>query len=174
MYSQIFVPVRMDESGKMWYNENKNDNEIKDSEDTEMKFQGDLLLTDPMYIVKKDSGDDWNLLLSEGYDHAALYLLGIQNYLSAEFGEDTIRNVINSEGIKIGSFCSDSSLFCVCDLKQVLAYNPGFFIMNAGYPDSFCVVRDFCGEILLQTDEDFRKNMIADGVNGFRTVSCDR
>ncbi|MBQ9716513.1 MAG: hypothetical protein IJV76_00825 [Clostridia bacterium] len=139
-----------------------------------MKFQGDLLLTDPMYIIKKDSGYDWNLLLSEGYDHAALHLLGIRNYLSAEFGEDTVRNVVNSNGVRIGSFCSDSSLFCVCDLKQVLAYNPDFLIMNNGYPDSFCVVRDFDGEIFLKTDTDSQQNIIAVGVNGFRTVSCSK
>ena len=31
-----------------------------------MKFKGDLLLTDPLYIIKHDSKNDWDLLLSEG------------------------------------------------------------------------------------------------------------
>ncbi len=59
-----------------------------------MKFQGDLILTDPMYLIRKESGNDWNLLLSEGYDHAALHLLGIKHGLSFDAGDAAVRIVI--------------------------------------------------------------------------------
>ena len=139
-----------------------------------MKFQGDLLLTDPMYIIRKESGDDWNLLLAEGCDHAALHLLGIKQGLSFEAGDDAVRIVINDAGNVIGYFCSDSSLFCICDLKEVLTYNPDFISMNSGYPDSFCVIRNFNGEISILQDETGCQNMIGTGVNGFKTVIKNR
>lgn len=60
-----------------------------------MKFKGDIILTDPMYLIRKDSGSDWDTVLSEGYDHAALHLLGIKKNLSAEAGEDGVLEVRN-------------------------------------------------------------------------------
>lgn len=54
-----------------------------------MKFKGNLLLTDPVYIIKKGCENDWKLLLSDGYDHAALHYLGITKYVLGEIGEDS-------------------------------------------------------------------------------------
>jgi hypothetical protein len=133
-----------------------------------MNFYGDLLLTDPAYIVISDA--DWKLLLSEGYDHAALHLLGIGISLSAEAGSDTQRTVLDESGRKIGTFCTDSALFCVCDLAQVLAYHPDFPKKNEKYPGIFCIVRDFDGEISLLNDENGNLQFIGIGKNGFRTV----
>lgn len=133
-----------------------------------MKFHGDLLLTDPAYFAKSDA--DWQLLLSEGYDKAALHLLGIRNYLSAEAGEDTVRIVRDGNGGKIGSFCTDSALFCVCDLAEVLAYSPDFLAKNEKYPDTFCIVRDFDGDAAMEYDENGNLQFAGTGKNGFRTV----
>lgn len=132
-----------------------------------MKFKGDLLLTDPLYIIKHDSKNDWDLLLSEGYDHAALHLLGITEYLSDEFCEDSRRNVIDNSGTIIGSFCSDSALFCVCDLNQALSYNPEFLVSYESY--CFCLVRDFNGYIYIVEDGKNNKHIIGIGNNGFKT-----
>ncbi len=93
-----------------------------------MKFKGNLLLTDPVYIIKKGCENDWKLLLSDGYDYAVLHYLGITKNVLGEIGEDSERNVIDNSGMKVGSYCLYSGLFCVCDLKQVLAYNPDFLI----------------------------------------------
>jgi hypothetical protein len=133
-----------------------------------MNFYGALLLTDPAYIVNSDA--DWKILLSEGYDHAALHLLGIGSSLSAEAGSDTQRTVLDESGRKIGTFCTDSALFCVCDLAQVLAYHPDFPKKNEKYPGIFCIVRDFDGEISLLNDENGNLQFIGIGKNGFRTV----
>ena len=133
-----------------------------------MKFHGDLLFTDPAYLVKSDA--DWQLLLSEGYDRAALHLLGIGNSLSAEAGEDTVRTVLDESGRKFGTFCTDSALFCVCDLAQVLVYHPDFLTENEKYPDTFCIVRDFDGEVSLSDDGNGNPQFIGAGKNGFRTV----
>ncbi len=133
-----------------------------------MKFHGDLILTDPVYLVKSDA--DWQLLLSEGYDHAALHLLGIGISLSAEAGEDTKRTVYDEKGSKIGTFCTDSALFCVCGLTQVLVYHPDFLTKNEKYPDTFCIVRDFEGDIALLYDENGNLQISGTGRNGFRTV----
>lgn len=133
-----------------------------------MNFYGALLLTDPVYIVNSDA--DWKILLSEGYDHAALHLLGIGISLSAEAGSDAQRTVLDENGRKIGTFCTDSALFCVCDLAQVLAYHQDFLNKNEKYPGTFCIVRDFDGEVSLLNDENGNLQFIGTGKNGFRTV----
>ena len=134
-----------------------------------MKCKGDILLTDPMYLIRKDSENDWDTVLSEGYDHAALHLLGIRTYLSVEAGEDGSLEVQNDAGERVGEFCTDSCLFCVCDLKQVLAYNPDFLTNYAKYPNTFCVIRDFEGEVSV-TRDGARVRFEGIGKNGFRTV----
>lgn len=134
-----------------------------------MKFKGDLLLTDPVYIIRKERGEDWGRLLSDGFDHAAMHYLGITDYVSGEIGEDSVRIVTDGSGNKIGSFCSDSALFCVCDLNQVLAYNPDFLTAYEKYPDCFCVIRDFDGEIGIVTDETGSSHVTGSGKNGFGT-----
>ena len=133
-----------------------------------MFFYGDLLLTDPAYIVNSDA--DWLLLLSDGFERAALHWLGIGNSLSAEAGADTQRTALDENGRKIGMFCTDSALFCVCDLAQVLAYHPDFLTKNEKYPGTFCIVRDFDGEVSLTNDENGNLQFIGTGKNGFRTV----
>lgn len=133
-----------------------------------MNFYGDLLFTDPAYIV--NSVADWKILLSEGYDHAALHLLGIGISLSAEAGSDTQRTVLDENGRRIGTFCTDSALFCICDLAQVLVYHPDFLMKNEKYPGTFCIVRDFKGEVSLRNDENGDLQFIGIGKNGFRTV----
>lgn len=136
-----------------------------------MKFCGNILLTDPVYIIKNNSDDDWKRLLSEGSDHAALYLLGITNYLSGEIGEDSARDVISDNKMRIGSFCSDSALFCVCELKQVLWYNPDFLSSLEKSRECFCVINDFDGEIMSVVDEKCNSQIIGIGNNGFKTQS---
>ena len=131
-------------------------------------FGGNLILTDPAYLVKSNA--DWHLILSEGYDHAALHLLGIENSISIEACVDTQRTVLDENGREIGKFCSDSALFCVCDLAQVLAYHLDFLTKNEKYPGTFCIVRDFDGEVSLTNDENGNLQFIGTGKNGFRTV----
>ena len=137
-----------------------------------MKFYADLLFTDPSYLVKSDA--DWQLLLSEGYDHAALHLLGIENSLSAEAGENTQRIVYDKNNEKVGTFCTDSALFCVCDLAQVLIYHPDFLIKNEKYPNTFCIVRDFDGDITILCEENGCFQICGNGKNGFRTVCGEK
>ena len=133
-----------------------------------MNFYGDLLFTDPACFVTSDA--DWKILLSEGYDHAALHLLGLAISLSAEARSDAQRTVLDESGRKIGIFCADSALFCACDLAQVLAYHPDFLKKNEKYPGTFCIVRDFDGEVSLRNDEKGDLQFIGTGKNGFRTV----
>ena len=78
--------------------------------------------------------------------------------------------ILDENGRKIGTFCTDSALFCVCDLAQVLAYHPDFLNKNEKYPGTFCIVRDFDGEVSLLNDENGNLQFIGTGKNGFRTV----
>lgn len=134
-----------------------------------MKFKGNLLLTDPVYIVKKWCESDWKLLLSDGYDYAVLHYLGITKYVLGEIGEDSEWNVIDNSGMKVGSYCSDSRLFCVCDLKQVLVYNPDFLISFDKNSECYCVINDFDREIKVIPDEKHNNHVIGIGNNCFKT-----
>ena len=136
-----------------------------------MKCKGDIILTDPMYLIRKGSPNDWKTALSEGYDHAALHLLGIGTYLSAEAGEDGRLEVRNDAGERVGEFCTDSALYCVCDLNEVLAYNPDLLTNYAEFPNTFCVIRDFDGEVSVIRDGDGLR-FEGVGKNGFRTPTC--
>lgn len=91
-----------------------------DSELTE--FDGDIIITDPCYILKEDS--DWDKC-SWGSDMEAI---GIYNYITREtLCGDWICATFNSDtGEEIGGFSADAGLVSVFLLDEVLNYNPNF------------------------------------------------
>ena len=95
--------------------------------DSEIKtFDGDIIITDPCYILtdKDQYNDSLNLY--------KLNSLGITNYLV----EDTLYgdwgctvfsgDTVNKDSKVLGYFCADASLVAVLDLNEVLKYNPNF------------------------------------------------
>lgn len=94
-----------------------------------MKFKGDIIITDPCYIIK-DNSDDWNKC-GWGKDVEAqleeLNTLGWEQY-----GKDSVQAKIYNDKIadaslnikKIGHFCAD--MVAVFLLDEVLKYNPDF------------------------------------------------
>ena len=117
-----------------------------------MYFKGDIIITDPCNIVKSD--EDWQLVLADTYDRAELDKIGIQNFLSFEAVGESRGVVTDSDtGTTIGKFCTDSCIFCVCLLEDVLAYHPEFDDYEK-WPGSCAVIRGFEGEIVLEEREE--------------------
>ena len=125
-----------------------------------MFFSGDIVITDPCYIVK--NGADWG-----NCDYGqALDALGISTFLStgeADCGGSYVLR--GADGTPLGEFCSDSSVVSVIDAGELTAYNPNW---TDALGDNCCtLLRGFCGEVTLSTGEDWAFR--GDGSIPFRT-----
>lgn len=117
-----------------------------------MYFKGDVIIADPCNIVKSE--EDWQLVLAETYDRVEMNKIGIQRFLSFEAKGESYGIVTDLDtGDTIGKFCTDSCIFCVCLLEDVLAYHPDFDDYEK-WPDSCAVICGFEGEIVLERREE--------------------
>ncbi len=84
-----------------------------------MEFKGDIIITDPVYIVKDDC--DWG----ECEYGEALEMLGINTYFTTGNGDSVGNLIVNTDTKKVlGEFGSDSCMVSVMLLDELLAYNP--------------------------------------------------
>lgn len=86
-------------------------------------FKGDVIITDPCYIIKKDSRD-WEKC-NAGQE---MGVLGINNYLceSTVYGDWSCTTFEADSNKVLGKFCADAGLVAVFLLNEVLKYNPDF------------------------------------------------
>lgn len=96
-----------------------------------MEFDGDIIITDPCYIIRAEhhgtkslTDDDW-----VACDYGSnMEVLGIHNYMTRDtlYGDwsCTVYNTDTREAI--GEFCADAGLVSVFLLDEVLKYNPDF------------------------------------------------
>lgn len=96
-----------------------------------MEFDGDIIITDPCYIVRAEhhgtipiTDDDWDAC-NCGFNMEAL---GIYHYMTRDtiYGDwgCTAYNLDTKQ--KIGHFCADAGLVSVIALDEVLKHNPDF------------------------------------------------
>jgi hypothetical protein len=88
-----------------------------------MKFKGDIIITDPCYIIPDNESNDW-----ERCDFGEnMEVLGIKNYICRDtiYG-DWSCTTFNKRDEEIGQFCADAGMVGVFLLKEVLKYNPKF------------------------------------------------
>ena len=99
---------------------------IKSLEDSELKyFSGDIIITDPCYVVKDDTNqDDWEKC-KYGY---SMEKLGFKNFMMRNtiYGDWSCTTFDSDTKEKIGSFCADAGEVGVFLLDEVLKYNPDF------------------------------------------------
>ena len=107
-------------------------------------FNGDILITDPCYIIREDKEGDWEICCY-GYD---MEKLGINHYMTrntlcGDWGCTTY-NLDTKE--KIGEFCADAGLVSVFLLDEVLKYNPDYdWHITKQYTAT--VIKDFKGTV---------------------------
>ena len=130
-----------------------------------MKFKGDLIITDPCYIVK--SNDDWDIC---NYGEN-LKKLKIKTYISSG-GADCVGNCVINVTTKqiLGKFCSDSGMVSIMSLKELKRYNPDY--MDELSEGCYTIIKDFKGSIQkvdIKNDENQYWAFIGEGNFTFRT-----
>lgn len=114
-----------------------------------MKFDGDIIITDPCYIIRaKHHGttpitkDDWDAC---NYGES-MEILGIEHYMTRDtlYGDWSCSVIDEETKEKIGDFCADAGLVSVFLLEEVLKYNPDFDY-HTDRPWTTALIKDFKG-----------------------------
>lgn len=108
-----------------------------------MKFKGDIIITDPCYIIK-DNTDDWSKC-NYGED---MENLGIKNYLCRDtiYGDWSCTTFNSDTKESIGEFCADAGMVAVFLLDEVHKYNPDFDWYESR-PWTTTLIKDFDGDV---------------------------
>ena len=132
-----------------------------------MIFNGDILITDPCYIIREDSKEDWNICCY-GYD---MEKLGINHYMTRDtlYGDWSCITFNSDTKEPIGRFCADAGLISVMSLDEVLKYNPDY---DCDLKESFTatIIRDFYGTVQFvvrqdESKEEYYLEVIGHGIN---------
>jgi hypothetical protein len=119
-------------------------------EDSEaIHFDGDVIVTDPCYVVKDD---DWRKCNCGDN----LEILGIDNYItqSTLYGDWSCTLIDCDNKNKIGEFCADAGLVSVINLEQANKYNKETIdeLVKKGW--CAAVVHDFVGTGQIKVKEE--------------------
>ena len=118
-----------------------------------MKFKGDIIITDPCYIIRKENeltDDDWDAC--DWGDNMGV--LGLTHSISRStlYG-DWSCTVYNSDTHeKLGEFCADAGMVAVFLLDEVLKYNPDFDY-HINRPWTTTLIKDFDGDVIFEVVE---------------------
>lgn len=132
-----------------------------------MFFKGDIIITDPMYIVKSE--EDWHRC---EYGEK-LEALDIFTYITSGNGDEFASDVISLDALKrLGEFGSDSCMVSVMLLSEVRQYNFDFD-KDLG-KHCYTIIKDFEGEVQLFEMEEYDDNgqrvyFMGKGNKNFRT-----
>lgn len=107
-----------------------------------MEFDGDIIITDPCYIMKED--DDW-ATCAYGENMEAL---GVTHYMTRDtlYGDWSCTTFDTDTKEAIGEFCADAGLVSVFLLDEVLKYNPDYD-WHITKPFTATVIKDFKGTV---------------------------
>lgn len=107
-------------------------------------FDGDIIITDPCYIMAKDSPNDWDIC-DYGYQMESL---GIKTYMTHDtlYGDWGCTTFDVDSCKPIGEFCADAGLVSVFLLDEVLAYNP-FFNNHLKKKWTTTLIENFKGDV---------------------------
>lgn len=123
-----------------------------------MKFKGDIIITDPCYIIREQhhgaksiTDDDW-----EACNYGDnMEVLGIKNYIcrGTIYGDWSCTTFNSDTNEEIGEFCADAGLVAVFLLDEVLKYNPDFDY-HINRPWTTTLIKDFEGEVDFEVIDD--------------------
>lgn len=110
-----------------------------------MEFDGDILITDPCYVLKKDKDrEDWSICnYGENMEK-----LGINHFMTRDtlYGDWSCTTFNSDTKEPIGSFCADAGLVSVMLLDEVLKYNPDYDC-DKETEYAATIIRDFKGTV---------------------------
>ena len=132
-----------------------------------MFFKGDIIITDPMYIVKSE--EDWHRC---EYGEK-LEELGIFAYITAGNGDEFASDIVSLDTHEsLGELGSDSCMISVMLLREVRQYN--FDFDKDLEKHCYTIIEDFEGEVQLvemeEPDDDCQRfYFLGKGNKNFRT-----
>ena len=134
-----------------------------------MRFDGDIIITDPCYIINNDNAvkrDDWELC-EYGED---MSVIGIKNCVTSDTGCGDWSCTVFEENSnkKLGEFCADAGMVGVFLLDDVLKYNPKFDY-HTEKPWTTTLIKDFHGEVDIITNENFEVEVVGVGNINFKS-----
>lgn len=109
-----------------------------------MRFKGNIIITDPCYIINDENDDDWDLC-DYGRD---LDQLGLSTYICRDtiYGDWSCTVFNTDTDREIGKFCADAGMVAVFLLDEVLKYNPKFNYHNER-PWTTTIIKNFEGDV---------------------------
>ena len=110
-----------------------------------IKLCGDIIITDPCYVVQND--EDWDKY-RYGEDMSDL---GIKHYIVRDtlYGDWSCTTFDSNTKQPIGEFCADAGMVGVFLLDEVLKYNPDFDY-HINRPWTTTLIRNFKGAVSFQ------------------------
>lgn len=109
-----------------------------------MRFKGNIIITDPCYIINDENDDDWELC-DYGRD---LDQLGLSTYICRDtiYGDWSCTVFNMDTDREIGKFCADAGMVAVFLLDEVLQYNPKFNY-HIDKPWTTTLIKNFEGDV---------------------------
>ena len=101
-------------------------------------FDGDIIITDPCYVTRENSRDDYYDFKSVGVEHSMVRDTIYGDWSCTTFNADT--------GEVLGEFCADAGMVSVLSLDEILRYNPKFDY-HTTKPWTTTLIRDFKGSV---------------------------
>lgn len=126
--------------------------------DRVMEFDGDIIITDPCYIIRAEhhgtkplTDNDWAAC---GYGEN-MEALGICRYMTRDtiYGDWSCTVYDTDSEEEIGEFCADAGLVSVFLLDEVLKYNPDFDY-HKERPWTTTLIPDFKGTIEFEVEHE--------------------
>ena len=116
-----------------------------------MKFKGDIIITDPCYIIKEINSEDWDKC--DFGDN--MEVLGINHYISEStiYGDWSCTTFDMDSKKPLGEFCADSGMVGVFSLEEVLKYNPDFDY-HISRPWTTTLIKGFDGTVTIKKEKD--------------------
>lgn len=128
-----------------------------------MRFQGNLIITDPAFVAK--DAEDWKKC-AYGDDMSAL---GFTTWCSALVteGEEDLGAYEPETDRCLGTFVTDSGVATAFLLEEILNYDPNFDEHEA-CPENALWIPEFDGEITVTGQKD-DQHFVGRGSHGFET-----
>lgn len=110
----------------------------------------DIIFVDPCYFAKDDGV--WEEYCDDFAINKNLAQLGCKHSICYQVGDVYPDVLVNeSDGTILGEIVSDSYLLGCFKLDDVLTYNPEYADDMEEYPNNYCLIKDFTGDVVFET-----------------------
>lgn len=132
-----------------------------------MKFKSTIIITDPCYLCDDNDYERTNY-------GTELDKLGFTKYLVEDTGFGDWSNAIfQDDGTKLGDFGADSGQVCVVLAEELIKYDPKFKPVIEKPSACYAVIRDFNGEVEIDTSDSNWTMIYGKGNINFSSCSAD-